>query len=37
MDDTNKFLDNIGVDKQNKILGNCLKTVCDGLFHLFYG
>ena len=35
--DTNKFLENIGIDEQIKIMGNCLKIVCDGLFHLYYG
>lgn len=35
--DKNKFLENIGIDEQIKIMGNCLKIVCDGLFHLYYG
>ena len=35
--DADKFLENIGVDEQIIIMSNCLKTICDGLFHLFYG
>ena len=35
--ETDKLLENIGVDEQIRIMGNCLKTVCDGLFHLYYG
>lgn len=35
--DADKFVNNIGVEEQNKIMGNCLKIVCDGLYHLYYG
>ena len=34
--DTDKFLEKIGVDGQINIMGNCLETVCDGLFRLYY-
>lgn len=33
--DTDNLLKNSVVDEQINIIGNCLRTVCDGLFHLF--
>ena len=35
--DTEKIIENIGIDGQIAIMRSGLKTVCDGLFHLYYG
>ncbi len=35
--DSNKFLENFGVNGQINIMKNCLEIICDGLFHLYYG
>lgn len=34
--DIDKFLNGIGIHKQNEILTSSLGTICDGLFHLCY-
>lgn len=35
--DTEKIIESIGIDGQIAIMRSGLETVCDGLFHLYYG
>lgn len=34
--DTERIIENIGIDEQISIMRSGLQTVCDGLFHLYY-
>ena len=34
--DTEKILNSMNIHEQNGLLKSCLRTICDGLFHLYY-